>query len=105
MLQVPQLLQVSSSNDILRRIYAQKLFVDLVIGNERRPCPLQWLDSFCMRNFTGDAEFDDTLPMGDGRIEAGLHVSPERLASAMAEWFTRRGKGEGDTVRVEIRRV
>ena len=90
-------------NDILPTIYAQKLFVEILIGGQRHPCPLDWLDSFCMRNFTGQAEFDDTLPTGDGALEAGFRVSPERLAEAMSEWFTRRGKGEGQPVRVEIR--
>lgn len=84
-------------------MYARKLAADIVIGGERRPMPLDWLDSFCMRNFTGSAEFDDTLPMGDGKLEAGLRVQPERLAAAMSEWFTKRGKGNGQPVRVEIR--
>ena len=90
-------------NDILSGIYTQKLFVEVLIGGQRRPCPLDWLDSFCMRNFTGQAEFDDTLPTGDGTLEAGFRVSPARLAEAMSEWFTRRGKGAGQPVRVEIR--
>lgn len=79
--------------------------VEVTVGEdgERRACPLDWLDSFCMRNFTGAAEFDDTLPVAEGLIEAGLRVSPERLAAAMSEWFTRRGKGGGQAVRVEIR--
>jgi len=58
-----------------------------------------------MRNFTGQAEFDDTLPLDEGLIEAGLRVNPERLAEAMSEWFTQRGKGDGQPVRVEIRRI
>ena len=90
-------------DDILDGIYAQRLFVEVLVGGERRPCPLEWLDSFCMRNFTGQAEFDDTLPTGDGALEAGFRVSPARLAEAMNEWFTRRGKGQGQAVRVEIR--
>jgi len=72
------------------------------IGGQRKPVPLDWLDSFCMRNFTGSVEFDDTLPTADGRLEAGLRVDPERLAAAMSEWFTKRGKGEGAAVMVEI---
>ena len=56
-----------------------------------------------MRNFTGQAQFDDTLPTGEGTLEAGFRVSPDRLAEAMSEWFTRRGKGQGHAVRVEIR--
>ena len=73
------------------------------IGGERRPVPLDWLDSFCMRNFTGSGEFDDTLSTGEGRLEAGLSVDPERLATAMSEWFTKRGKGNGQPVSVVIR--
>jgi hypothetical protein len=44
-------------------VFAQKLRVDVVTGADRRPCPLDWLDKFCMRNFTGQAEFDDTFPL------------------------------------------
>jgi hypothetical protein len=86
-------------------MYARKLQADLVIGNERRPAPLDWLDSFCMRNFTGSAEFDDTLPTGEGRLEAGLSVDPQRLAQAMSEWFTKRGKGSGQPVKIELREL
>lgn len=84
-------------------MYARKLQVDVVVGGQRRPCPLDWLDSFCMRNFTGAAEFDDTLPLADGQLEASFRVDPQRLAAALGEWFTRRGKGNGQPVTVEIR--
>jgi hypothetical protein len=84
-------------------MYARKLAVDVVIGGERKLCPLEWLDSFCMRNFTGAAEFDDTLPIAEGRLEAGLRVVPARLAAALGEWLTKRGKGDGKQVDVEIR--
>ncbi len=84
-------------------MYARKLQAELEIGGERRPVPLDWLDSFCMRNFTGSGEFDDTLSTGEGRLEAGLSVDPERLAAAMSEWFTKRGKGNGKPVKVVIR--
>jgi hypothetical protein len=83
-------------------MFAQKLQVDVLIGGEKMPAPLDWLDSFCMRNFTGSAEFDDTLPTGEGKVEAGLSVHPGRLATAMGEWFTKRGKGNGKPVNVEI---
>ncbi|HKW88890.1 MAG TPA: hypothetical protein VJN21_09050 [Candidatus Acidoferrales bacterium] len=76
--------------------------MNVILGDERKPCPLDWLDAFCMRNFTGSAEFDDTLPTGDGQLEASLRVNPERLAAAFAEWLTKRGKGNGQAVRVEI---
>jgi hypothetical protein len=55
-----------------------------------------------MRNFTGAAEFDDTLPTGEGTLEASFRVEPERLAAALAEWLTKRGKGKGQPVAVEI---
>lgn len=86
-----------------REVYARKLLAEMRIKDDRKPVPLDWLDSFCMRNFTGSVEFDDTLPTADGRLEAGLRVEPERLAAAMSEWFTKRGKGEGARVIVEIR--
>jgi hypothetical protein len=85
-------------------LYARKLKAEIVIGGEQRPAPLDWLDSFCMRNFTGSAEFDDTLPTGDGRLEAGLRVEPARLAAAMGEWFTKRGKGNGQPVTVLLQK-
>ena len=81
-------------------MYARKLMVEIVVGGERWPCPLEWLDSFAMRNFTGSAEFDDTLPTGEGQVEAGFRVEPERLAEALSSWFTKRGKGNGQPVQV-----
>lgn len=83
-------------------MYARKLYVDVVIDGERKPCPLDWLDAFCMRNFTGSAEFDDTLPVSEGRMEASLKVDPERFAAAFGEWLTKRGKANGRRVSVEI---
>jgi hypothetical protein len=83
-------------------MFAQKLQVDVRVGGEKMPAPLDWLDGFCMRNFTGSAEFDDTLPTGEGRLEAGLNVDRDRLAAALGEWLTKRGKGNGKPVSVEI---
>jgi hypothetical protein len=83
-------------------MYAQKLRVDVVIAGEKKPCPLEWLDSFCMRNFTNVAEFDDTLPVAEGEIEASLRVSPERFAAALAAWLAQRGKGHGKAVEVHV---
>ncbi len=86
-------------------MYARRLEIEIVVAGERRPCPLDWLDEFAMRNFTGSAEFDDTLPVADGQLEAGFRVQPERLAEALAAWFNRRGKGAGQPVSVEIREI
>jgi hypothetical protein len=83
-------------------MYARKLKVSILVDSVKRPCPLEWLDSFCMRNFTGSAEFDDTLPLAEGRLEAGLRVDPAKLAEALSAWLTQRGKGDGQPVRVEI---
>jgi hypothetical protein len=57
----------------------------------RHACPVKWIDSFAMRNFTNDAVFDDTLPSGDGLLEAGLRVPLDRLHAAMEDWFRRKG--------------
>lgn len=84
-------------------MYARKLAVTIVIAGERRPCPLEWLDQFCMRNFTNAAEFDDTLPTAEGHVELSFRVTPERLAEALSAWLTQRGKGNGQPVQVEIR--
>jgi len=86
-------------------MFARKLQVHIVMDGETRPCPLEWLDSFAMRNFTRSADFDDTLPTGDGRMEAGLRVDPKRLSEALEEWFNSRGISKGKAVRVEIREV
>jgi hypothetical protein len=55
------------------------------------PCPIGWIDNFAMRNFTNDAVFDDTLPAGDGLLEAGHRVPLDRLQVAMEDWFRRKG--------------
>jgi len=83
-------------------MYAQKFKVELKIRGGRRECPLDWLDSFCMRNFTNSADFDDTLPTADGRVEASFRLTPERFAEGLAAWLTQRGKGEGQPVEVSV---
>jgi len=86
-------------------MYAQRFVVEVIVASERRPCPLDWLDSFCMRNFTGSAEFDDTLPLSAGLLEAGFRIAPDRLSSALGDWLSKRGKGGGQRVQVEVRPV
>ena len=83
-------------------MYAQKFHVELEIRGQRRACPLDWLDSFCMRNFTNSADFDDTLPIADGRLEASFRLTPERFAEGLGAWLTQRGKGEGQPVIVHV---
>ena len=83
-------------------MYARKWSVEVEVEGERRPCPLEWLDSFCMRNFTNSAAFDDTLPAGEGRLESSFRVDPDQFAAAFSEWLTKRGKGNGQPVRVSL---
>ncbi|HEU5458482.1 MAG TPA: hypothetical protein VFU68_07675 [Terracidiphilus sp.] len=73
-------------------MFARKLeIVRVDAAGARTPCPLKWIDSFAMRNFTNDAVFDDTLPVRDGLLEAGYRVPLERLQPAMEDWFRRKG--------------
>ena len=71
-------------------MFARKIRVDYREGAERKPCPLKWLDSFSMRNFTNQQIFDDTLPVSDGLIEIGARVPLDRLRSDMEDWFRRK---------------
>ena len=86
-------------------MYAQKFNVNVVIRGEPCACPLEWLDQFCMRNFTNSADFDDTLPLADGKVEASFRLTPERFAEGLAAWLTQRGKGEGQPVTVDVTRA
>ena len=73
-------------------MYVRKLSIQRVDDEGvRHACPISWIDNFAMRNFTNDAIFDDTLPVGDGRLEAGSRVPLNRLAGAMEDWFRRKG--------------
>ena len=85
-------------------MFARTLSVEVVVDGERRPCPLDWLDSFCMRRFTGDAAFDDTFPRADGLLEAGFRVDAARLADGLGDWLTKK-KGAGRPVQIDIREV
>jgi hypothetical protein len=71
-------------------VFARKLQVRLRGPAGERPCPLKALDSFAMRSFTGESRFDDTLPVGEGRLEAGARVPTEALRAAMEDWFRRK---------------
>ncbi len=65
-------------------------------------CPIGWIDNFAMRNFTNDAVFDDTLPVGDGWLEVGYRVPLDALGLAMQDWFHRKNYLKaGETLRIE----
>ena len=71
-------------------MFSRKIRVEYEENGERRPCPLKWLDSFSMRNFTNDQVFDDTIPTGDGQLETGTRVPLDKLSAAMEDWFRRK---------------
>jgi hypothetical protein len=73
-------------------MFQRKVAVDYLSGvTPPTPCPIKWLDSFAMRNFTNDAVFDDTLPIADGLLEIGNRVPLDRLTTSMQDWFHRKG--------------
>jgi len=72
-------------------VFARRIRVEYHLQGELQPCPLKWLDSFSMRNFTNATVFDDTLPVGDGCLEIGTHVPLDQLRDAMEDWFRRKG--------------
>ncbi len=71
-------------------MFARKIRVDFEENGQRRPCPMKYLDSFSMRNFTNYSAFDETLPVGDGRMEIGRRVPLDQLREAMEDWFRRK---------------
>ena len=72
-------------------MFARKIRVEYEHDGLTLPCPLKWLDSFSMRNFTNASVFDDTLPVADGKMEIGKAVPLDQLKSAMEDWFRRKG--------------
>jgi hypothetical protein len=71
-------------------MFARKVRVEYRLDGALQPCPLKWLDSFSMRNFTNATVFDDTLPTADGTMEIGSHVPLDQLKEAMEDWFRRK---------------
>jgi hypothetical protein len=73
-------------------MFVRKISVERVDSSGAKlACPIKWIDNFAMRNFTNDSVFDDTLPVGDGLLEAGHRVPLERLQTGMEDWFRRKG--------------
>ena len=60
-------------------MFARRIRVEYEENGQRIPCPLKWLDSFSMRNFTNATVFDDTLPVADGAMEIGVKVPIDQL--------------------------
>ena len=72
-------------------MFSRKIRVEYEQDGALQPCPLNWLDSFSMRNFTNASIFDDTLPVADGQMEIGERVPLKDLKAAMEDWFRRKG--------------
>ena len=71
-------------------MFARRIRVEYEQNGRRLPCPMKWLDSFAMRNFTNASVFDNTLPVADGVMEIGSRVPVEELKAAMEDWFRRK---------------
>jgi hypothetical protein len=71
-------------------MFARRIRVEYEENGRRLPCPLRWLDSFSMRNFTNASVFDNTLPVADGVMEIGTHVPVLELKAAMEDWFRKK---------------
>ena len=82
-------------------MFARKIRVEVAGVEGLRLCPLAWLDSFCMRSFTGREAFDETLPVEDGILEASFQVDSNALRTDMEDWFTRKF-GEGKPVTLTL---
>jgi hypothetical protein len=79
-------------------MFARKVQVEYEQAGEHQPCPLKWLDSFSMRNFTNASIFDDTLPVSDGVMEVGARVPLDQLKDALEDWFRRKSYLRQDAI-------
>ena len=84
-----------------QQMFARNVHVEVLGSDGARDCPLPWLDSFCMRSFTGSSAFDATLPVAEGHLEAGFQVDLTALQAGMEDWMTRKF-GRGGAVRLRL---
>lgn len=82
-------------------MFARKIQVEVLEPEGPRPCPVRWLDSYCMRSFTGRSAFDETLPVSDGWMQASRRVDLAALRADMEDWMTRKF-GEGKSVKLRL---
>jgi hypothetical protein len=83
-------------------MFARKIQVEVLAPDGVRLCPLAWLDSYCMRSFTGRSAFDETLPVADGQLEVSFRVDLEALRTDIEDWLTRKF-GQGKPVKLRLR--
>jgi hypothetical protein len=82
-------------------VFARRIRVEIVSPEGRRACPLAWLDSFCMRSFTGRGAFDETLPVAEGLVEVSFQVDADRLRADMEDWLTKKF-GTGKLIKLTL---
>ncbi len=85
-------------------MFARRIRVEILSPEGPRPCPLHWLDSYCMRSFTGRSAFDETLPVADGLLKASFRVDCEALRADMENWLTRKF-GQGGPVKISLQEI
>jgi len=85
-------------------MFARKIRVKVTAPEGPRPCPQEWLDSYCMRSFTGHSAFDETLPVADGLLETSWRVDLEALRRDMEDWMTRKF-GAGRPVKLSFTEI
>ena len=82
-------------------MFARKLRVEIIQPEGSQACPLAWLDSFCMRSFTGREAFDEVLPVADGLVEMGFRVDKNAFQTDLQDWLSRKfGDGRPLTLRL-----
>ncbi|MEJ2008067.1 MAG: hypothetical protein P8Z30_07925 [Acidobacteriota bacterium] len=82
-------------------MFARKIRVEVLEPGNLRECPVAWLDSFCMRSFTGRSVLDDALPVSDGLLEVGFRVDLNLMRDDLEDWLTRKFGG-GSRVKIRL---
>ncbi len=68
-------------------MFARRLRIEIEQEGSARACPLDWLDQFFMRHFTGFTALEHTLPAGEGCLEAGFGVDLDLLQRQFEQWL------------------
>ena len=82
-------------------MFARKVSVEVLNEEGSSPCPLEWLDSFFMRSFTGRSAFDEALPVAAGEIEVSFRVDLAALQTELEDWLTKKF-GAGKPVKLRL---
>jgi hypothetical protein len=85
-------------------MFARKIRVEVIQPDDSQACPLAWLDSFCMRSFTGREAFDEVLPIADGLLEMGFRVNANAFQADLEDWLTRKF-GEGQPLKLRLAEI